>query len=392
MDKLIQFDSGFLGLSGQHYLANKKNQINIDLFVSQEKAYIDIDEVISKINDFGISSILEYNTQSLFKEIIREHGIFYQKFIEEHIRKFVRPIILSSNIDQQKIHEKYYPFLNISDYTKANLKLINQIELELLRFFTFTSIDNADLRAPLSDWFFQYNQKRTCKICGESYRLVNIPNWVYIGVFPYKDCCFNCNIVEKNGKNEILDYIDEFVNNCGFIPPSNYDFLNKEFTCRIGNNWEQVIRSYSKVGHPWYVKDIFGNWFNALHEAKIIETISTSRGVKCLSLDKHLCNSLAEKQIDDWLFEHGIEHEKEPLYPKDKLFNASGKRRGDWKVNNVFIEYFGLIGDKQYEQKLFEKKQLTKLLDIELIEIYPLDLKDLDNKLMQLTLCSMNNG
>jgi len=174
------------------------------------------------------------------------------------------------------------------------------------------------------------------------------------------------------------------VNVCGFIPTTDYSFLNKEFTYRLNDNWKQVIIAYSKVGHPWYVKEIFESWFKALHNAGIIETITTSRGVKCLSIDGHLCNSLAEKQIDDWLFAHGIIHEKEPLYPKHTIYNFSGKRRGDWRVNDVYIEYFGLVGDKQYEQKMIEKQMLTKDLKIDLIEIYLFDLKNLNTKLLRL--------
>ncbi|MDO9155128.1 MAG: hypothetical protein Q7U47_15700 [Paludibacter sp.] len=386
MENIIQYNSGTNGLSGQHYLTDQNNELNIELFISQQKLYIDINNVISKLKEFGLSQILEYCIEEIYTETIKDHGIFYQKFIEEYIRQVIRPILLSLNLNQQYIHEKYYPFLNINDYNKANLKLFNLIELEVLRYFTFLNIDNFENRSQLIGWFKTNNQLKTCSICGNSFRTVNIPDWIYINVYPYKDCCFNCNIVEENSDEDILIHIQNFVKCCGFIPPSNYSFLNKEFTVRIGDNWKEIINIYSKVGHPWYINTKFGSWFKALYDAKVIETIVTSRGVRCLSLDGHLCNSLAEKQIDDWLFEHNILHEKEPMYPKHILYNISGKRRGDWKVKNIFIEYFGLIGDKQYEQKLMDKQMLACDLGISLIEIYPTDLRDLNIKLIHLTI------
>ena len=85
------------------------------------------------------------------------------------------------------------------------------------------------------------------------------------------------------------------------------------------------------------VKELFGSWLNALIQGGVLEdsTRKTSRGIHTVAKDGHVCLSLGEKTIDEFLYEHGIYHEKEPRYPE-------GNYRGDFKIGMAFIEYFGL--------------------------------------------------
>ncbi|RLC26583.1 MAG: hypothetical protein DRH37_11575 [Deltaproteobacteria bacterium] len=117
------------------------------------------------------------------------------------------------------------------------------------------------------------------------------------------------------------------------------------------------------------VKEIFGSWLKALIEAGILEdgTWRTTRGIQTIARDGHVCLSLGEKTIDDYLFEQGISHEIEPHYPE-------GNYRADFLVGDIFIEYFGLKGNLQYDQKTKLKQKLCKKHGIRLISIYPEDL------------------
>ena len=130
------------------------------------------------------------------------------------------------------------------------------------------------------------------------------------------------------------------------------------------------------------VKAVFGSWLNVLIEAGILEngTRPTARGIQSIAKDGHVCLSLGEKTIDDFLFHNGIIHDKEPRYPE-------GNYRGDFKVGNTIIEYFGLTGDPEYDAKSKEKIRICKKHEITLIAIYPQDLvsqKRLENKLLAL--------
>ena len=113
----------------------------------------------------------------------------------------------------------------------------------------------------------------------------------------------------------------------------------------------------------------FGSWFKALIEAELIETGAQrmKRGTKCLANDGHMCFSLGEKTIDDLLYGMGVFHEREPAYPGSNY-------RADFVANGVFIEYFGLAGNAEYDAKSSEKRRLSRLHGIKLISILPEDL------------------
>ncbi len=110
------------------------------------------------------------------------------------------------------------------------------------------------------------------------------------------------------------------------------------------------------------VKTLFGSWLKALIEAEVLEDGArrTSRGTQCLAKDGHVCLSLGEKTIDDLLHSHGITHEKEYPYPERDF-------RADFLVDGVFIEYFGLTGDPDYDAKTRLKQRICKKHEIKLI-------------------------
>ena len=129
--------------------------------------------------------------------------------------------------------------------------------------------------------------------------------------------------------------------------------------------------------HPNGYKEIFGSWIAALDAAGILEggVIKTKRGYRCAAKDGHSCGSLGEKIVDDFLYAHNIPHEKEPSYPGERRFRA------DWKIDDTFIELWGLQGDEDYDKKTAQKRQLAKEHNITLIELTFADLRKLDEKL-----------
>ncbi|MBI4133231.1 hypothetical protein HY478_01310 [Candidatus Uhrbacteria bacterium] len=86
--------------------------------------------------------------------------------------------------------------------------------------------------------------------------------------------------------------------------------------------------------------------------------------------DGHVCDSVSEALIDNWLTEHGIAHERDARYPGGTNHTA------DWRVGDtVFLEYFGLAHDSpRYDKAISEKKKICEQHAILLIEIYPQDL------------------
>jgi hypothetical protein len=124
----------------------------------------------------------------------------------------------------------------------------------------------------------------------------------------------------------------------------------------------------------------FGTWLNALVRAGLLNDghLKTARGIQCLASDGHLCLSLPEKVIDDWLTSHAFVHEKEVRYDFDSEFNPSNRSRADWKVGNVYIEYAGLMEDPEYARKMKYKANLSEKKGFQLIIIEPKDLENLN--------------
>ena len=98
-----------------------------------------------------------------------------------------------------------------------------------------------------------------------------------------------------------------------------------------------------------------------------------------MAKDGHVCLSLGEKTIDDFLYSRGIPHDKEPSYPE-------GNFRADFMVDGVLIEYLGLTGDPDYDAKTKLKQRICRKHGLRLIAVYPSDLvstKKLEAKLLR---------
>jgi len=106
---------------------------------------------------------------------------------------------------------------------------------------------------------------------------------------------------------------------------------------------------------------------------------TTGRGIICPAKDGCFCRSMEEVRIDDWLFENGFAHEKEPNYPKHPIHNKRGLKKADWRVNGKLIEYAGLLSDKAYKNRLDEKIKLAEIFNIRVIVLTQRDLNKLDD-------------
>ncbi len=103
----------------------------------------------------------------------------------------------------------------------------------------------------------------------------------------------------------------------------------------------------------------------------------TSRGVTVVAKDGHVCRSLFERSIDDFLYDNGIDHETEPLYPFDSEMNRNGYR-ADWKLlDGSFVEALGFVRDRVYMEKVERKLKLADRHSISVITITDADVANL---------------
>lgn len=111
----------------------------------------------------------------------------------------------------------------------------------------------------------------------------------------------------------------------------------------------------------------FGSWNKAIEEAGF-KPNPVKFSKKHIAQDGHLCDSLSEKIIDDWLLRNNIPHKVNVPY-LDTKFTA------DFKVNDYYIEFFGLHnGLDRYNLSMKEKIRLIKQNHLKLIAIYPKDI------------------
>jgi hypothetical protein len=147
----------------------------------------------------------------------------------------------------------------------------------------------------------------------------------------------------KISKNQIIKEIKEFYKNNGRIP------LKRE------------------SHHYVAARDRFGTWNKAIKAAGL-KPHQVLFAKKYVANDGHKCDSLAEKIIDDWLTARKIAHQKNVSYPNSKY-------TVDFKVKDIFIEFFGLHGElKVYDKNMQKKLDIIQNNNIKLISIYPKDL------------------
>lgn len=216
--------------------------------------------------------------------------------------------------------------------------------------------------------------------------------------------CNNCldfsSLSQKTrmSKKEMLERLKRLVEILGFIPRQdflrNFEYLKRlssieqfeEAVCELVDLPPYQMRENFNPDQILTFKEAFGSWLNVLLEAGLLSEGSQkmSRGYKCLALDGHICLSLGEKIIDDFLYKQGIPHEKEVPYPLDEELNPQGLLRCDWKIKDVFVEFVGLKGNIEYDLRTKRKRQLAHKLSLKLFEISPDDLPNLESKIKQL--------
>ena len=200
----------------------------------------------------------------------------------------------------------------------------------------------------------------------------------------YCEGCINTALYEQSddlAPEKVIIHLRELTDAIGKIPISSDFRSSRADLLKIEpEKVNKVIRVLLK-SHPSLVcvKELFDSWLNALIKSDLLADGArrTYFGTQCIANDGHLCLSMAEKIIDDWLFANKIAHEKEPLYPNSRM-------RADFKIEDTFIEYFGLTGKEFYDEKKVKKIAICRELGIPLVAIEPddiLELSGLESKL-----------
>ena len=119
----------------------------------------------------------------------------------------------------------------------------------------------------------------------------------------------------------------------GEVPPQDYTSLYYLF--KDQNKLIDLTKRLFVLWSPDIFKQHFGSFFAALVKSGILPEGARKMkiGTMVLAKDGHVCLSLAEKDIDDFLYSSNIAHKKEVPYPQSEY-------RADWAVDWRGKKYF----------------------------------------------------
>jgi hypothetical protein len=138
---------------------------------------------------------------------------------------------------------------------------------------------------------------------------------------------------------------------------------------------------------PWTetVKEIFGTWAHLLEQAGLLSQRQRGRGGhQSIATDGHLCLSMGERAVCEFLAKNNISHEKEPMYPLDEKLNPNGLLRGDFLIGTLIVEFAGMMGNPDYAARMKNKEALAKSRNIPWLKLETSELDDLNEMLAQI--------
>lgn len=119
---------------------------------------------------------------------------------------------------------------------------------------------------------------------------------------------------------------------------------------------------------------LFGTSRQAIKDAFIFYNIiirSSGWGNKrFICQDGHKVKSTYERKVCDWLYDHQMPHEYEPVLPFNKYFKS------DFLYQNTYIEIFGVIDSDWYDKR---KKYKIEQYQIHNLPVIAINYWDFDN-------------
>lgn len=194
----------------------------------------------------------------------------------------------------------------------------------------------------------------------------------------------------RTAQIEAVQLLNPFTDNqlWELLPSSSHLYYVLDVASRPGIEQVQLLKSLAALA----VNDLWETKYHLLAAAGLEELLprGKSRGIRSVSSCGHLCLSEGERTICEELMRRGVPHGREPVYWKISGLNPSegrsvfGEMRGDYIIGRTILEYAGLHGHAEYDQKMQTKLRLCSEHGIEMKVVYPDDLRLLPQKLDEL--------
>ena len=223
-------------------------------------------------------------------------------------------------------------------------------------------------------------QQLVCPICGRQFLAGILSPWM-LRQYGSPRFCNYCCVRARNGRSyetrdATIDGLRQLADAIEGIPEQSI-----ASTVALGGmsdeRRDRIMAGLIVAPSPAQARATVGpTWLAVLQAAGLVgDAWRPGRGTYCLAADGHLCRSLAERTIDDFLTARAIPHACEPTYP-------GSNSRADWSLpDGTFVEYAGLLSDADYRAKIEAKRTQAAQHGIPLIVLVPEDLTDLERTL-----------
>lgn len=194
------------------------------------------------------------------------------------------------------------------------------------------------------------------------------------------------NFTTQERRVNFIEGIKIYVDYFGFIPSVKYQKRKVIQQLNQAGISQDELAYAMKVSSllPWTetVKEMFGSWAHLLEESGLLSQRQRGRGGhQSVASDGHLCLSIGERAICEFLTKNKINHEKEPMYPFDEKLNPNALLRGDFLVDGVIIEFAGMMSNPEYATRMKAKEKLANSRNIPWLKLETSKLDDLNEML-----------
>ena len=248
----------------------------------------------------------------------------------------------------------------------------------------------------MTEWFSKrynypdYPQPQSCLVCEELYwpQTLDTLSFTYNGNFEFCPSCVRMktrdvwnlgSIKPKSLKGLLVEIVQMFYEKTNVVPAQGTK--QQPIAGLSVEQQRELLPLVMLLPTGDTVKKHFGSWKEYLSQAGLIQAQRSKRGQSGYTSTArcgHKTFSLGERAVCDYLTEHGIEHEKEPVYPQHDELNPNGNLRADWVVGDCWVELAGRMTKDDYAATMAQKKQLAQLNGIRLLVLLPSELTNLD--------------
>jgi hypothetical protein len=243
-------------------------------------------------------------------------------------------------------------------------------------------------------YFCEHFEITSCVFCGTQFYPQSQRRWLYLLPPEYCDFClgmithqestdffqygFSESEIKKNMVFGVKNYFDTF----GYIPKSGQNraktILKLLSDLGIGIDLNKVLKTIALLPPKDLTIKYFKTWSHLLAEAELLELTNRGKGgYRSIATDGHICLSLGERAICEFLSRSKIEHSKEPMYPKHRTYNPNGLLRADFEISGIFIEFAGMMENPDYAKRMKNKELLARSKKVPWFKLEAAEVSDL---------------